>query len=87
MDPLKLTKVTLDKTGTQTLNLGSSLTLTPSLSPATAQATYTWKTSNNKVATIENGIVQAVGKGTATITVSATRGKIVKTAKVTVKVS
>ena len=86
VDPYKPTAVKLDKTGTVNLNLGESLTLTPSLSPETAQATYTWKTSSTKIATVADGVVTPVGEGTATITVTATRGKIKKTATVKVKV-
>ncbi|MDO4389361.1 MAG: Ig-like domain-containing protein [Eubacteriales bacterium] len=86
VDPHKPTKVTLDKTGTVQLNLGETLTLTPSLTPATAQADYTWKTSSAKIATVSGGVVTPVGEGTATITVTAVRGKVKKTAKVKIKV-
>ena len=86
VDPYKPTKVTLDKTGTVQLNLGETLTLTPSLTPITAQADYTWKTSSAKIATVSGGTVTPVGEGTATITVTAVRGKVKKTAKVKVKV-
>ena len=86
VDPYKPTAVKLDKTGTVNLNLGETLPLTPSLSPETAQATYSWKTSSTKIATVEGGVVTPVGEGTATITVTATRGKIKKTATVKVKV-
>ena len=86
VDPYKPTKVTLDKTGTVQLNLGETLTLTPGLTPATAQADYTWKTSSAKIATVSGGAVTPVGEGTATITVTAVRGKVKKTAKVKIKV-
>ena len=86
VDPYKPTSVKLDKTGTVNLNLGETLTLTPSLSPETAQATYTWKTSSTKIAKVEGCVVTPVAEGTATITVTATRGKIKKTATVKVKV-
>ena len=80
VDPYKPTKVTLDKTGTVQLNLGETLTLTPSLTPSTAQADYTWKTSSAKIATVSGGAVTPVGEGTATITVTAVRGRVKKTA-------
>ena len=86
VDPYKPTKVTLDKTGTVQLNLGETLQLTPSLTPATAQADYTWKTSSAKIATVSGGAVTPVGEGTATITVTAVRGKVKKIAKVKIKV-
>ena len=45
----------------------------------------TWSTSDAKVATVSNGVVKAVGKGTATITAKTSNG-ITKTCKVTVTV-
>lgn len=71
VDPYKPDSVALDVSGTVTLKPGESFTLTPSLSPATAQATYTWKSSRPGVATVDpNGTVTAVGKGTAKISVT-----------------
>ena len=87
VDPLKPTAVKLDQTGTVWLELGETLQLNPILSPATAEATYSWKSSAAKIATVdENGFVRPVSKGTATITVTATRGSVKKTATVKVKV-
>ena len=86
VDPYKPTKVTLDRTGTVQLNLGEVLTLTPSLTPATAQADYTWKTSSERIATVSGGVVTAAGEGAATITVTAVRGNVKKTTRVKVKV-
>ena len=86
VDPYKPTGVKLDKTGTAQLNLGETLTLTPTLSPETAQATYSWKSSSTKIAKVSDGVVTPVGEGTATITLTATRGKTVKSATVKVKV-
>ena len=86
VDPYKPTKVALNKSGTQTLSLGETLTLSPSLSPATAQASYSWKSSSAKVAKVSGGVVTPVREGTATITVTATRGKVKKTASVKIRV-
>ena len=44
----------------------------------------TWKSSNTKVAAVYNGIVTAVGEGTATITVTTVDGNKSATCKVTV---
>lgn len=77
------TSVKLNYTGKVKVPLGDKLTLTPSLSPEGAATTYTWKTSNKKVATVSGGVVKAKKVGTATITVT-TRNK--KKAKVKVKV-
>ena len=86
VDPYKPTAVKLDQTGTVNLNLGETLTLTPILAPETAEATYSWKTSAAKIATVADGVVVPVGEGTATITVTAVRGSVKKTATVKVKV-
>lgn len=58
----------------KTLNLevGQTGTLTATVKPDNAtNKTVTWTTSNDKVATVVNGVVTAVGKGTATITAAA----------------
>ena len=71
----------------KTLNLevGQTGTLTATVTPDNAtNKTVTWKTSNDKVATVANGVVTAVGKGTATITAAA--GGKTATCTVTVKV-
>ena len=88
-----VTKVTLDKSK-GTLLYGSSVaassktvTLKATISPTTAtNKKVTWKSSNEKVAKVDkNGKVTAVGKGTATITVTTDDGKKTDTYKVTVK--
>ena len=83
-DPKKPTSVSFSEGKTATLLLGSTLTLTPVLKPATAESAFTWTTSNKKVATVDaNGTVTPVKEGTAVITVK-TWNK--KTAKITLKV-
>lgn len=81
-----VTSVTLNKTSA-TLKKGEKLTLTSTVSPSNAtnkKVTYT--TSNSKVATVNsNGVVTAVGGGTATITAKAD-GKTA-TCKVSVNVT
>lgn len=67
------------------LEVGQTGTLTATVNPANAtDKTVTWTTSNAKVATVANGVVTAVAKGTATIT--ATAGGKTATCTVTVKV-
>ena len=84
VDPFKPAGVALDVTGTVTLKPGESFTLTPSLTPDTAQATYTWKSSKPGAASVDQGgVVTALAKGTAKISVT-TQNK--KKATVTVKV-
>lgn len=64
--------------------MGQTGTLTATVKPDNAtNKTVTWTTSNDKVATVANGVVTAVGKGTATITAAA--GGKTATCTVTVK--
>lgn len=80
--------VSLDKT-TLTLEKGKTGTLKATYTPANAEegTNLTYQSSNTKVATVDNqGIVKAVGGGTATITVKSGNGKTA-TCTVTVNVS
>ena len=83
--PVAANGVTLtpDKT---TLNVGEKQTLTATVLPADAtNKNVTWVSSDTSVATVENGVVTAVGKGTATITVTTEDGGYTATCEVTVK--
>ena len=84
----KVTSITLNKTKA-TLKAGKTLKLkAKEILPADAtDKTVTWKSSNTKVATVDqNGKVKAVGKGTCTITCTAKDGSKVKAkCKITVK--
>jgi len=67
------------------LNKGDTLQLVGTVSPASAQVTQSWSSSDTKVATVDsNGLVTAVGGGSATIKFSA--GGKSASCKVTVKV-
>ena len=68
----KVTRVSLDKTSL-TLTVGDEETLTATVTPDKAtNKDVTWKSDNESVATVdENGVVTAVGAGTATITATA----------------
>ncbi|MDE5777174.1 MAG: Ig-like domain-containing protein, partial [Lachnospiraceae bacterium] len=74
---IKVESITINKT-TATLDAGTTLQLTASVSPADADEKYsalTWKSSDTKVATVDNtGMVTALKAGTATITVSTAYG-------------
>lgn len=75
--------VTLNKSGTVTLKRGKTLKLKATLPKKTASA-LTWKSSKPKIASVDQkGVVTALKKGTAVITVRTFNGK---TAKVTIKV-
>lgn len=65
-DP-EITAIALDKTEA-TLDLGNTLTLVPSFTPAYMSANITWETSDNTKATVENGVVTPVAPGSVTIT-------------------
>ena len=68
-----------------TLDIGQTETITAHVVPETASNTnYTWSTSNSSVATISNGVITAVGKGTATITATSQDGGYTATCTVTV---
>lgn len=61
----------------KTLGVGETYQLTTTYAPVNAVApTITWKSSDAKVATVDaNGLVTAVGDGTATITAETDNGK------------
>jgi len=64
-----VTGVTLDQT-TATLVVGKSLTLTATVSPEkAANKNVKWLSDNESVAIVNNGIVNAISEGEATITV------------------
>lgn len=64
-----VTSVTLNKSET-TINLGESDTLIATVSPDTANQEVIWASDNNNIATVNDGVVQAVGVGEATVTVT-----------------
>ena len=69
------TSVSLNKTSL-TLDVGKSYTLTKTVSPSNAATSYTWRSSNTSVATVDsNGKVTAKASGTATIMVKTSNGK------------
>ena len=78
--------VTLDKT-TLELTAGAVGQLTATFTPEDAtDQTVTWSSSNSGVVTVDqNGTLEAVAAGTATITVKTTDGGYTATCKVTVK--
>lgn len=69
---VKPTAIALDPT-TVTLNATTNTaTLTPTFTPQDATQTVTWTSSDEGVATVNNGVVTGVAPGTATITVTST---------------
>ncbi|WP_282937315.1 DUF4350 domain-containing protein [Paenibacillus sp. RC67] len=82
---VSVTGVALDKTALS-LNVNGTEQLTATVQPADAtDKSVAWTSSNPAVATVTaNGLVTAVGAGTATITVTTTDGHFAATAEVTV---
>ena len=79
----EVTGVSLNKS-TTTLTVGGSETLTATVTPNEASdKDVKWESSDTSVATVANGVVTAVGAGTATIT--ATAGDVSATCTVTVE--
>jgi len=75
--------------GSQTMNIGDTLGLAVQVTPADHDDICSWSTSDPSVATVDEGIVTAVGVGTAKITYKAkgnpSKNGISKSITVTVK--
>ena len=86
-DEVKDVSVTGVTIAPQTLDLkeGTTGTLTASVAPTNAtKKTVSWTSSDEKVATVDNGTVTAVAEGTATIIVRTDEGGFTATATVNV---
>ena len=82
----KVTISAMDGELPASIAVGDKLELTASSQPAGTAGTYTWKSSNTKVAAVdENGVVTALKAGTVKITCTAADGTN-KSASVTLKV-
>ena len=82
----KVTGVSLDKNALE-MKTGETQTLTATVTPDyAADKTIAWSSSNEAVAAVDtDGVVKAVGKGTANITVTTKDGQKTDTCVVTVK--
>lgn len=56
---------------TNNLEVDATRSLTATVEPSTAKQDVSWSTSDNGIATVNNGTVTAVGEGIATITATA----------------
>ena len=81
-DP-EITAIELNKTEA-TLDMGNTLTLVPTFTPAYMSADITWQTSDANIATVSNGVVTPVTAGNVTITAKVTED-IKATCSVTVQ--
>ncbi len=80
-----VTGVTLSDS-TATITAGQTKTLTATVAPENAtDKTVSWSSSDEAVATVEDGVVTAVAAGTATITVTTTDGGFTATCAITVE--
>lgn len=86
--PVPVTGIALDK---ETASIGTgdgTLTLTPIFSPETAtNKNVKWSSSDNAVATVKDGVVTPLKKGTTTITVTTDDGNFSASCVVTVNCS
>ena len=76
-NPLAITAISLDKAST-TLRAGTTETLTATVTPENATDAVVWSSSDENVATVENGVVTAVAEGTATITAASASDATIK---------
>lgn len=84
---IPVTAVSLDKTTLSFDAIGKSEKLTATVEPDDAtNKNVTWSSSNPSVATVDNGVVTAVGEGTAVITVTTEDGGKTATCTVTVRI-
>jgi alpha-amylase len=82
-EDIEVTSITLDKSSV-TIVQGATAALTATVLPSDAtNRTVTWTTSNSTVATVSNGVVTGVTKGTAVITATTANG-LTATATITV---
>ncbi|MCH5157229.1 MAG: endonuclease [Clostridiales bacterium] len=85
-NPPKLESITLSQSSLNLTVGSSSSKITVSATPAKASNSVTWSSSNTSVATVNGGVVTAVGVGTATITATSTEDTSI-TATLTVTVT
>ena len=73
--PIDVSSVTLNAQTLSFAKKGEQKTLVATISPQNAtNKNLTWATSNSSVATVSNGVVTAVGSGTAIITATSNNG-------------
>jgi|GEM_PF-1330433 len=79
VDPYKPTNVSIVKPATIVLSVGDMMKLDATLAPASARSGLTWKSSSAKIMSVDSaGNVTALGKGSATITVTTANKKSAK---------
>lgn len=82
IEVIECTGISLDKDTLSIVTTGNTGTLVATKTPADTTQPVVWSTSNSDVVTVSNGVVTAVGVGSATVTV--TCGNYSDTCNVTV---
>ena len=67
INPPTATAISLNQTEAE-IDVGDAVTLTATLTPSNSNSAYTWESSNENIATVEDGVVTGVSSGVATIT-------------------
>ena len=81
-----VTGVTLDQNKVTIDEIGATVTLTATVNPESAvNKNLVWATDNDAVATVDGGVITAVGNGVATITVTTVDGGFTATCEVVVE--
>lgn len=80
-DPIPCTGISLSAS-TASVEAGKAVTLTATVTPNDTTDSIVWSSSNNSLATVENGVVTAISSGSVTIT--ATCGNYSATCAITV---
>lgn len=65
----------VDMASSLSLEVGEHYTLRPTVFPSDAETSFSWRSSDTRVVTVNSGYVTAVGAGNATITVTTSNGK------------
>ena len=84
-ETIKVTGINLNKT-TSTVKVGATDTLTATVLPTNAtNQNITWTTSDKNIATVSNGVITGIAKGTVTITATTEDGNYTASCEVEVK--
>lgn len=79
--PITSIKLSVDNT---TINKGSTNSINIEIQPRDAKGEIAWESNNENVLTVENGIITAIGAGTATVTARTLDGKVSDSIEITV---
>ena len=76
MNEVDVTSIKFDKSS-YSIYIDNTVRINATVEPANAtNKTLTWKSSNSKIATVNNGVVKGISNGSTTITVTDAKGKV-----------